>query len=212
MPESQHLPRAGPPRRRSHFFPREFRHRGRLASPTPPTPSGRVNLAGAHARVAIFTNRRGVSTPLWPLSMNSHPPPSVSPQPTPLNAGWQQQLALAYVKVGDVYKAQGRLDDALAAFREYLAISERLASSDPSNAGWQFGFGVAYSESATSTKSGVASMTLWPLFVNTSRSSGASPQSIPPMPAGGANSPSRIPKLAISTRRKVASKRLGRFS
>jgi hypothetical protein len=32
---------------------------------------------------------------------------------------------------------QGRLDDALSAYRADLAIAERLAASDPSNAGWQ---------------------------------------------------------------------------
>jgi tetratricopeptide (TPR) repeat protein len=33
--------------------------------------------------------------------------------------------------------AQGQLDEALAAYRADLAIAERLATADPSNAGWQ---------------------------------------------------------------------------
>src|SRR5262245_38221366 len=39
--------------------------------------------------------------------------------------------------LGDVLQTKGRLDEALAAFRESLAIFPRLASTDPSNAGWQ---------------------------------------------------------------------------
>ena len=33
--------------------------------------------------------------------------------------------------------AQGKLGDALQAFRDSLAIAERLAEADPANAGWQ---------------------------------------------------------------------------
>jgi tetratricopeptide (TPR) repeat protein len=40
-------------------------------------------------------------------------------------------------KVGDVLSVQGRLDDALSAYRAGLAIRKRLAASDPSNARWQ---------------------------------------------------------------------------
>ncbi|TNJ34041.1 tetratricopeptide repeat protein, partial [Chlorobaculum thiosulfatiphilum] len=38
---------------------------------------------------------------------------------------------------GDVLRDQGDLDGALNAFRESLAVSQRLAASDPSHAGWQ---------------------------------------------------------------------------
>ena len=34
-------------------------------------------------------------------------------------------------------KAQGNLPEALKAYRDSLAISERLAKADPGNAGWQ---------------------------------------------------------------------------
>ena len=39
--------------------------------------------------------------------------------------------------LGDVLETKGRLDEALAAFRESLAITQCLASMDPSNADWQ---------------------------------------------------------------------------
>ena len=40
--------------------------------------------------------------------------------------------------------AQGRLDDALAAYRASLAIAERLAAADPNNASWQRDLSVSY--------------------------------------------------------------------
>ena len=48
--------------------------------------------------------------------------------------------------LGDVFEAKGRLDEALAAFRESLAISQRLASLDPSNADWQRDLAVAHNK------------------------------------------------------------------
>src|SRR5215470_17148638 len=39
--------------------------------------------------------------------------------------------------LGDVLQTKGRLDEALAAFRESLTISQRLTALDPSNAAWQ---------------------------------------------------------------------------
>lgn len=47
------------------------------------------------------------------------------------------QEASALDGVGDVLSAQGNLPAALKAFRDSLAIRERLAKSDPGNAGWQ---------------------------------------------------------------------------
>ncbi len=44
---------------------------------------------------------------------------------------------MSHHKVGDVLLAQGDLAGALRAYRESLAVAKRLASSDPSNAGWQ---------------------------------------------------------------------------
>ena len=47
--------------------------------------------------------------------------------------------------LGDALQTKGRLDDALAAFREDLAISQRLALADASNAGWQRDLAIAHS-------------------------------------------------------------------
>jgi tetratricopeptide (TPR) repeat protein len=44
---------------------------------------------------------------------------------------------VSYNKVGDVLVAQGNLTEALKSFRDGLAIAERLAKADPSNARWQ---------------------------------------------------------------------------
>lgn len=52
----------------------------------------------------------------------------------PGNAGWQRDLSVSYNKIGDVLVAQANLPDALKAFRDGLAIRERLARGDPGNA------------------------------------------------------------------------------
>jgi tetratricopeptide (TPR) repeat protein len=44
---------------------------------------------------------------------------------------------VSYNKVGDVQVAQGDLAGAPKSYREALAIRDRLAQSDPGNAGWQ---------------------------------------------------------------------------
>ena len=53
--------------------------------------------------------------------------------------------AEAQCLLGDVRQAQGNLDEAQAAFGEYLTICRRLAEQDPSNTGWQRELAVAYS-------------------------------------------------------------------
>ncbi len=55
----------------------------------------------------------------------------------PSNAGWQRDLAISYDNVGDVQVAQSDLAGALKSYRASLAIRERLASLDYSNAQWQ---------------------------------------------------------------------------
>src|SRR6516162_9839523 len=49
------------------------------------------------------------------------------------NMGWQSDLASSYNLVGDVLRAQGKLAEALKAYRDSVAINERLAAADPSN-------------------------------------------------------------------------------
>ena len=46
--------------------------------------------------------------------------------------------------VGDVLKAQGKLDEALKAYRDGLAIRERLAAADRSNTQWQRDLSISY--------------------------------------------------------------------
>ena len=45
-------------------------------------------------------------------------------------------------------KAQGNLADTLKAYRDSLAIRERLAKGDPGNAGWQRDLAVSHSKLA----------------------------------------------------------------
>lgn len=49
----------------------------------------------------------------------------------------RRNVAVASNWIGDVQQAQGDLTAALASYRQALAISERLAKADPTNAQWQ---------------------------------------------------------------------------
>jgi tetratricopeptide (TPR) repeat protein len=63
------------------------------------------------------------------------------------NMKWQRDLQIIidrYIKVGDVLVAQGKLDEALTAYRDSLAIFERLAAADWSNTQWQRDRSVSY--------------------------------------------------------------------
>jgi hypothetical protein len=53
------------------------------------------------------------------------------------NAGWQRDLSVNHIKVGNVLSARGDLDGALREYRAGLEIRERLAAADRSDAGWQ---------------------------------------------------------------------------
>ena len=59
---------------------------------------------------------------------------------------WQRDLSVSYDNVGDVLEAQGNLAEALKSYQDSLAISERLAKADPSNAGWQRDLSVSYNK------------------------------------------------------------------
>jgi Flp pilus assembly protein TadD len=61
----------------------------------------------------------------------------------------QRDLSLAYNKIGDFQLAEGNLADALASFRNGLAIREHLAELEPDNAGWQHDLTVSYSKLAS---------------------------------------------------------------
>ena len=53
-----------------------------------------------------------------------------------------RDLSVSYDRIGDVQVAQGDLAGALKSYRDSLAISDRLAQSDPGNASWQRDLGV----------------------------------------------------------------------
>ena len=62
-------------------------------------------------------------------------------------SGNDHDLSVSYDRVGDVQVAQGDLAGALASYRDSLVIRERLAQSDPGNAGWQRDLSVSYNKS-----------------------------------------------------------------
>ena len=51
---------------------------------------------------------------------------------------------MSFNNVGDVQMAQGDLAGALKSYNDSLAIRDRLAKSDPGNAGWQRDLSVSY--------------------------------------------------------------------
>lgn len=53
------------------------------------------------------------------------------------NTGWQRDLSVSYIKLGELSAVAGRSTDALALFGKGLDISERLAKFDPANAVWK---------------------------------------------------------------------------
>ena len=53
-------------------------------------------------------------------------------------------LSVSYDRIGDVQVAQGDLAGGLKSYRDSLAIRDRLAQSDPGNAGWQRDLSVSY--------------------------------------------------------------------
>ena len=86
---------------------------------------------------ATRSARRAISpTPSPPIAMPAAIRERLSGR-GPGNIGWQQALAVAYGRVGDVLIRQGKLPEALVAHSANFAIRERLAQNDPSNAGWQ---------------------------------------------------------------------------
>ncbi len=55
-----------------------------------------------------------------------------------------REVAVGLSRRGDVQVAQGDLAGALKSYRDSLAIADRLAKSDPGNAGWQRDLSVSY--------------------------------------------------------------------
>jgi tetratricopeptide (TPR) repeat protein len=55
-------------------------------------------------------------------------------------------LIWAQMGTGDIFQARGNLPEALKTYRDGLAIRDRLAKSDPGNAGWQRDLSVSYNK------------------------------------------------------------------
>jgi hypothetical protein len=53
----------------------------------------------------------------------------------PGNGGWQRDLSVSYIKIGDVLMAQGNLPEALKSYRDGLVIRDRLAKAVAPRAG-----------------------------------------------------------------------------
>ena len=86
--------------------------------------------------------RRGAAKP----TATASPSESASPPPTAAIRDWQRDLAVSYSKIGSVLVAQGKLDEALEAYRADLAIAERLAAADAGNTKWQRDLAVSYNK------------------------------------------------------------------
>ena len=59
---------------------------------------------------------------------------------------------MSYDRIGDVQVAQGDLTAALKSYQDSLGIAERLAASDPGNAGWQRDLSVNFAKLALAHK------------------------------------------------------------
>jgi tetratricopeptide (TPR) repeat protein len=68
--------------------------------------------------------------------------------------GDERDESVALNCVGGVLVAQGNLAEALKSFRDSLAIAERLAQSDPGNAGWQRDLAVSHAKLAGALRKG----------------------------------------------------------
>jgi tetratricopeptide (TPR) repeat protein len=64
----------------------------------------------------------------------------------PANTDWQDGLSVSDNKIGDVLAVQGKLEEALRAYRDGLAIVERLATADQSSTQWQLDLSVSYNK------------------------------------------------------------------
>ena len=59
------------------------------------------------------------------------------------NTGWQRDLSVSHITVGEVLVAQGDLPAALAEFRAGMEIAQTLAAHDRTNVQWQLDVAVS---------------------------------------------------------------------
>jgi tetratricopeptide (TPR) repeat protein len=59
---------------------------------------------------------------------------------------YRHELSVAYDEIGDVLLAQGKLTEALRAYRDGLAVREQLANADPTKAAGQRDLSVSYNK------------------------------------------------------------------
>ena len=114
----------------------------RTASPSPrswprrtrATPSGSATSRSASTRSATCRARGAISTPRSRPIRTASPSARSWPRRTRATPSWQRDLSVSFNKIGDVQSARGNLDAALKAYQDSLAIPEKLAAQDPSNA------------------------------------------------------------------------------
>ena len=136
---------AGQARRGAQGLPRQPRHRG--------APRRRRSRQCANGSAIWRCRTTRSATCCWRRASStrrSRPTATASPSAERLAAADRSNSRMAarsvgvYSKIGDVLVAQGKLDEALKAYRDGLAIAERLAAADPSNAQWQRDLSVSY--------------------------------------------------------------------
>ena len=108
-----------------------------IASASPPPiaaiPSGSAICRSRTRRSATCWWRRASSTRRSRPTATASPSRSASPPPIRSNTRVAARSVGLLQQVGDVLVAQGKLDEALKAYRDSLAIRERLAAADRSN-------------------------------------------------------------------------------
>ena len=62
----------------------------------------------------------------------------------PFRADYQRDLSVSYQRVGDLYRAVGKGEEARQAFVKSLEIAERLAAAEPDRADYQRDLSVSY--------------------------------------------------------------------
>ena len=120
-----------------------------MSGSSPPTaaiPSGSAICRCRTTRSATCWWRRASSTRRSRPTATASPSASGSPPPIAAIRSGSAICRCRYDKIGDVLVAQGKLDEALKAYRDSLAIAERLAAADRSNTRWQRDLSVSYNK------------------------------------------------------------------